>query len=982
VRAKSNTEPAWLFYAQTCYENSALEQALRKPLQKAHASVFDALANPVRAALPELGIQTPTQPQALAIPRILRGKNVLLISPTASGKTEATLLPVLSRLITNGRRKGIAVLYVTPLRALNRDLFKRATQLTAKIGVRCEIRHGDTPASQRRKQSKDPPEMLITTPETLQAILPSRAMRRHLRHVQTVVVDEIHELAEDKRGAQLTVALERLRLVTRKRFQRIGLSATVSDPERVAEFLAGSSEDCEIISVNMEKEAKYHVEYPYPTPEDHDLAQSLYTSPDAAARISRIKELVETHTSTLIFVNSRQHAEMLGLRLGTLDKRIAVHHGSLSREERSRIEGEFKAGSLRGIICTSTLELGIDIGTVDLTVQYMSPRQVSALIQRVGRSGHRLGRISEGVLICAYPEDVLESIAITKRAKKQQLEPMRIHSNALDVLAHQISGLLMDNDRVSLRGILSIVRRSSAFASLTTKELWSVVTFMEARGLLRKIGSALTRIPRTRVYYYQNLSMIPDERRYSILDVTTQRRVGILGEEFVLLHARKGVHFICRGRVWEITRVGEDGNIYVVPIEDPTAAIPGWDGEILPVPYEVAQEVGRIRGEVEISLKAMGKERTITSLCNYPIERLAAARITEEIGDYVKRGCPVPTDRTILVEAFGRYLIIHGSFGDAVNRTLAYAFDEFLTKRNGVNNVWVDGYRILIELPQTVSREELNEISKELFSMSGQEIDREFSEYAERRFPFAYNMKFIAQRFGAIPRGTFLSDRILLELSARFGSTPIHEETMREAKLTKVDLVSTKKLMRSIATGTVAVTPVLSDECPTPQGFYMLNKLVEVAEMVAPESTKKDNLSRMRASLLAQRVEFLCLQCGSSLDEERVEALPEFPKCKSCGSGLLALRSKVRSDILGILKKRKSGATLTEEEQVALSRARRTADLVLSYGRQAAIALLTWGVGPQTAAGVLAKMHVRDEDFYEDLLKAKLKYIQTRPFWD
>ena len=300
-------------------------------MSKTHVSVFDALANPVRATLRDLGIETPTQPQAMAIPRILRGKNVLLVSPTASGKTEAALLPLLSRLVTGKRRKGIAILYVTPLRALNRDLFTRATQLTAKIGVRCEIRHGDTTASQRRKQSRDPPEMLITTPETLQAILPSRAMRKHLRSLRAVIVDEIHELAEDKRGAQLTVALERLRLITRRRFQRIGLSATVGDPEKVADFLVGSGGQCEIVKVNLEKEAKYHVEYPYPTPEDHDLAQTLYTSPDAAARISRIKELVDTHTSTLIFVNSRQHAEMLGLRLGKLDKRIAVHHGSLSR---------------------------------------------------------------------------------------------------------------------------------------------------------------------------------------------------------------------------------------------------------------------------------------------------------------------------------------------------------------------------------------------------------------------------------------------------------------------------------------------------------------------------------------------------------------------------------------------------------------------------------------------------------------------------
>jgi len=194
--------------------------------------------------------------------------------------------------------------------------------------------------------------------------------------------------------------------------------------------------------------------------------------------------------------------------------------------------------------------------------------------------------------------------------------------------------------------------------------------------------------------------------------------------------------------------------------------------------------------------------------------------------------------------------------------------------------------------------------------------------------------------------------------------------------------VTAEKVMGLIARGAIAVVSMLSEESPTPQGFYMLNKLVEVAEMVAPESTRKDNLSRMRASLLAQKVEFLCMKCGCTLGEKHVEELPEFPKCQFCGSGLLALKSKVRPDVPQILQKWKSREKLTEEEQAVLSRARRAADLVLSYGRQAAVALLTWGVGPQTAANVLAKMHVRDEDFYSDLLKAKLRYIQTRPFWD
>ena len=216
----------------------------------------------------------------------------MLVVPTASGKTEAALLPVFSRLVTNKKRKGRSILYVTFLRGLNRDMLTRVNRLSNKIGVRCEVRHGETPTSQRRRQLKDPPEMLITTPETLQAIPSSKEMRKHLKHVQAVIIDEIHELAENKRGAQLTLALERLRQIARRRFQRIGLSATIADPRKSGEFLVGPTAHCEIVRINVGREIEYHVEYPYPTPEDHDLAQSLYTGPEAAARISRIKEFV------------------------------------------------------------------------------------------------------------------------------------------------------------------------------------------------------------------------------------------------------------------------------------------------------------------------------------------------------------------------------------------------------------------------------------------------------------------------------------------------------------------------------------------------------------------------------------------------------------------------------------------------------------------------------------------------------------------
>jgi ATP-dependent Lhr-like helicase len=349
-----------------------------KPRSK---SVFELLAKPVQKALAEMGFTDPSLPQTKAFPPILRGENVLLIAPTGTGKTEAVLLPIFSKLVDqkSAAQKGIQVIYITPLRALNRDMLKRLQFWSQKLDISVDVRHGDTEMKIRRKQAKKPPQMLVTTPETLQAILPGSQMRRHLRSVEFVVVDEVHDLASSKRGAQLSLALERLQQVTGKGFQRIGLSATIGNPEEIAKYLAGTKRKVTIIQTSPEKNYRYRVEHPSPVEQDYELAGKLETSPEAASRIRRILELVDSHRSTLIFVNSRTVAEVLGHKTAQLGRDdIAVHHGSISKEERIAIEDTFKAGQLKAIICTSTLELGIDIGQIDLVVQYLSPRQVSS----------------------------------------------------------------------------------------------------------------------------------------------------------------------------------------------------------------------------------------------------------------------------------------------------------------------------------------------------------------------------------------------------------------------------------------------------------------------------------------------------------------------------------------------------------------------------------------------------------------------------
>src|SRR2546429_6136356 len=396
---------------------------------------------PDRASIPALvhraGIELLNEMQNLSIPRIRAGSNVLIVAPTGSGKTEAALLPVLESLEAN-QASGIRAVYITPLRALNRDMIDRVQHLVSRTELTAAVRHGDTPPSERRKQAAAPPDILITTPETLQAILPGKVMHRHWKNVKYVIMDEVHQLAADRRGIQLAVALERLRSVAGV-FQRIGLSATVGHPGSIAALFGGEN-PLEILVAPLEKQYEYRVEWPRPIDKDFETARDFYITPEAAAGLSAIDDTLDESRSTLVFVNARPLAKLLSSRLSILRQDVAVHHGSLPREERERVEAGFKRGDIKGLVSTSTLELGIDIGTVDKVVQYNSPRQVTSLIQRVGRSGHKLDRTSRGLILAVSSDDAIESLAAVQAAQEGDLEPLHIHRLALDVLAHQIVG--------------------------------------------------------------------------------------------------------------------------------------------------------------------------------------------------------------------------------------------------------------------------------------------------------------------------------------------------------------------------------------------------------------------------------------------------------------------------------------------------------------------------------------------------------------
>src|SRR3989440_1597678 len=920
--------------------------------------------------------------QTQAIREIQLGSQLLIVAPTGSGKTEAALFPVLDAL-GESDREGIRALYVTPLRALNRNLIDRVLRLVASTKLTAAVRHGDTPTSERRKQAANPPDILITTPEPFQAILPGKVMQRHLRSVRYVIIDEVHQFAEDRRGVQLVVGLQRLRRITDRDFQRIGLSATVGHPDAIASMFGGKT-PLRILASSLEKEYDYRVEWPRPIDKDFETARDMYITPEAAARLSAIDDSLDESRSTLVFVNARPLAELLGSRLSMVRQDVAVHHGSLPREERERVEAGFKGGEIKGLVSTSTLELGIDIGTVDKVVQYNSPRQVTSLIQRVGRSGHKLDRTSRGLVLAVSSDDAIESLAAVQAAQENDLEPRHIHRLALDVLAHQVVGSALDQGGTApWSDILSTIRTADPYRELEDAQADRVAEFLTHLGIIRQEGDRIRVTPKGRRYYFENLSTIRDERRYPVMDLTSQRQVGILGEEFMMIKAREGLHFIIRGRPWKIEKIGKDGMVYVTPVSDPNAMIPGWDGEMLPVPFGLAQRVGRIRKEIDARLDRESVAKTIEHFEKaWPINKTGAKRLVEEHANHRKSGAPVPTDDRIVVEAVDRVLIVHASFGEVVNVTLGDLIEELLARKHLVRFWWTDPYRILYELVADTRELDVEALVDGLLRIDDETLVRGLQALLTDHLPLGYYMKAIAERFGAIRRGLTVGEGDLRSFEVRFANTPIYDEAVREALLLHADLTRVRQIGRKIRSGDIEVVIHRSDETPTPPAYPILRRYVEAPELFSPEAEREEILDRMRLHLSSEPVHLLCFECGHFHEEVRIGQMPDHPECVNCKSRLLTVLGWAAWTVRDAYAKRMRKLDLMDEERKLLTRSKQVADLVAVYGKRAVYANSVYGVGPTTASKILAKMQDTEKEFLNDLFEAKLKYVTTRPYWN
>ncbi len=938
-------------------------------------SVFGLLNARLQEALAKQDFTSPTEPQVKTIPVVLAGEHVLLIAPTGSGKTESAVLPVFNAIMQKKeeQRRGISVLYITPLRALNRDMLSRLEWWGLELGIRVAVRHGDTTAYERQKQSLKPPDFLVTTPETLQIMLTGKRLRNNLRTVTHVIIDEVHELASSKRGAQLSIALERLVEVCGE-FRRIGLSATVGRPDEVARFLAGTQRTAHLVEVSLVKQLDFNVICPKPASEDEASSRKLMCSPETASHLKVISEIVEKHRSTLIFVNTREAAEMLGSRFRMLGLPIGVHHGSLSKEARIEAENNFKGGVLRGLICTSSMELGIDIGDVDHVIQYMSPRQVTRLIQRVGRSGHWVGERSSGTIITMGADDAAESSVITRRAKAGEIETIELHENSADTIANQVCGMALDFREVPVEKILAIIKRAYPFRALKTEMLRAVIKQLVDTRLVWFDDDKVGRKQKTLQYFFENLSMIPDEKRFEIFDIVSGKTVGALDEVFVADFAKPGAVFIAKGEMWRIIEViTERSMIKVEPIRDPGGEIPNWSGEEIPVPYEVAKEVGGIRKGIMEKLETGDSADKIIEgyRKDYPADRVAAGEILELMQKQRKAGLIAPTDDTAVVEQEGTSIIINICGGHRVNETLGRALTSLLAARFGASVAMeIDPYRIRLELPRMFHAERIKEM---LMSTSPEHIEPIIEMTLKNTMLLKWKMVHVARKFGALSRDVDYERISMKKLLDVFEHTPMYDEAVREIFHDKLDIGRAKNVLESIQKGGVKL--VVQRVSPIGEAGFMGGR-----ELMAPERADSSIIMALKSRIMDDHVILFCLNCKKWKSSTVVKRVPEKPECPLCNSRLIAALKPWEEEEIKLV--RKPEKEKTEDERKRTARVYRNANLVLSQGKTAAIALASRGVGPETAARVIRKMREDEEEFYRDILIAERNYAKTKRFWE
>jgi ATP-dependent helicase Lhr and Lhr-like helicase len=748
----------------------------------------------------------PTPAQAKGWPAIASGKHTVIQAPTGSGKTLAAFLYAIDRLSASPDG-GLRVLYVSPLKALNYDVERnlRGPLAGLRSQLKVAVRTGDTPQKERQAMLRDAPDILITTPESLFLLLTSQA-RELLRTVETVIVDEVHAVAGTKRGAHLALSLERLERLAGG-FQRVGLSATQRPLEEIGRFVAGSR-PIELVDAGVAKQLDLEIVVPVedmrePGEEANSIWPSIYPA---------LLELVRAHRSTIVFVNNRRLAERLALRLNELaEEEVArAHHGSLAREQRVVIEEDLKAGRIPCLVATSSLELGIDMGAVDLVVQVESPKSVARGLQRIGRAGHTLEAVSKGRIFPKFRADLLESAVVLQRMLAGAIEETQIPRNPLDVLAQQIVAICADEE-IEVAELHRLVRGAYPFADLSRTQLENVLDMLAGRYPSDEFAELRPRIvwDRTagvvrgregaRRLAVTNAGTIPDRGLFGVFVTDGGGRVGELDEEMVY-EARAGQVIVLGASSWRIDDITRD-RVLVSPAPGVPGAVPFWKGEGVGRPYELGAAIGKF-------------SRELLAKHDPKIEGLddrAAWNLLEFLREQERATGVVPSDRTVVVERFrdeiGDWRVcILTPFGGRVHAPWAMAVAARLRESLGVDvqSIWSDD-GIAFHLPESDAPPATDQLLP-----APDELDELVLAEVGQTALFGARFRENAARALLIPRRRpgertplwqqRLKAQNLLQVARKYSSFPIVLETYRECLQDVFDLPALKKLLHGLQT--------------------------------------------------------------------------------------------------------------------------------------------------------------------------------------
>ncbi|MEM4933122.1 MAG: ATP-dependent helicase [Desulfurococcaceae archaeon] len=803
-----------------------------------------------------------TPVQRKTIPLVKKGENVLISSPTGTGKTLAVFLGIIDEIYKayeeSGKLpEGVYVVYVSPLRALNNDMRKNLydpivgiREVAKRYGLelpelRIAVRTSDTSPYEKQKMSKNPPHILITTPESLAIALNAPKFRERLKNTRIVVIDEIHELASSKRGSHLMISVERLEHLVGIPLQRIGLSATIAPLDEIALFLVGyrddgTPRDCVIVDARFEKKMDLRVLAP--------VKDFVYTPADVMneAIYKTIIDLVKRHKTTLIFTNTRSATERVVFKLRKIMEsekvidvdEIEAHHSSLSRDLRLEIEDKLKRGFLRTIVSSTSLELGIDIGYIDLVILLSSPKSVTRLLQRIGRSGHHIKEVSKGRIIVVDRDDLVECTVLCKLAYDRKIDRIRIPKNPLDVLAQHIVGMALEN-KWRVEEAYRLVKRTYAFHDLSYEEFLSVVKYLaghlgdfyEHQKVYSKIWfdeeeGVFGKKKTTRMIYYLNIGVIPDESKVHVF-TTSGKYVGDLEEGFVE-YLVPGDLFILGGRVYEFVE-SRGLKAIVKPADGQRPTVPTWFSEMLPLSYDSAKEIGKFRRIVSEIIDRLKREEVIEFLMNeYRLQRHAANAIYNYIMEQkLYTGNLVPSDKLILIEIFDeddkRNIIVHSLFGRKANEALARIYAYIVGNKLGLNvkiTVTDNGFMLTlpghpqadyVELFKSIPVERAWDILVKVLRKTDL-LKRRFRHVAVRSFMLLRRYRDTEKSLHRLQ----VNAEELLKAVEEIEGFPVLKETYREILMDYMHVDEAIEVLSAIKRGEIEVKAIGPLDAPTP----------------------------------------------------------------------------------------------------------------------------------------------------------------------